>query len=87
MPFNDFIHAIRHLRRRKLYTLIILFSLTVGFTCTNLLLSFLIAETNTDSFHVNKDRTFQLFSEDPFGGKGAIGFIPDFVGDYVNDRY
>ncbi len=87
MHFNDFIHAIRHLRRRKLYTLIIVLSLTIGFTCTNLLLSFIIAETNTDSFHVNRDRTFQLFSDDPFGGKGAIGFIPDYVGDYLNDRY
>jgi putative ABC transport system permease protein len=87
MAINDFIHAIRHLKRRKLYTLIILLSLTIGFTCTNLLLSFIIAETNTDSFHVNRDRTFQLFSDDPFGGKGAIGFIPDYVGDYLNDRY
>src|SRR5258708_12717324 len=87
MHFNDFIHAIRQLRRRNLYPLIIVLSLTIGFTCTNLLLSFIIAETNTDSFHVNRDRTFQLFSDDPFGGKGAIGFIPDYVGDYLNDRY
>jgi len=29
----------------------------------------------------------ELFSDDPFGGKGAIGFIPDYVGDYLNDRY
>jgi len=59
MAINDFIHALRHLKRHKLYTLIIVLSLTIGFTCTNLLLSFIIAETNTDSFHVNRDRTFQ----------------------------
>lgn len=65
MLSNDRKLVIRHLWKRKLYTIIILLSLAIGFTCTNLLICFLIAELNTDSFHLNADRKFQLFSNDP----------------------
>jgi putative ABC transport system permease protein len=79
--------ALRHLWRKKLYTIIILLSLTVGFTCTNLLLSFLIAELNADSFHSKKDRIFQVFSDDPFSGKNKISYIPGMVQQHLTDNY
>jgi putative ABC transport system permease protein len=87
MLLNDLKLAIRHLWRKKLYSTIILSSLAIGFTCTTLLISFLISEIKTDSFHKNKDRLFQLFSNDPFGGGGNIAFIPGTVGDYIGDHY
>ena len=46
--------ALRHLWRRKVYTIVIVLSLAVGFTCTGLLLSFLVSELRTDSFHTKK---------------------------------
>jgi len=49
--------ALRHFSRKRIYSVIIVLSLTAGFACTCLLVSFLIAETNADSFHPNKDRT------------------------------
>jgi len=87
MLHNDLRLALRHLWRRKMYTLIILLSLTIGFTCTALLVSFLIAETNTDSFHANVQRTFQLLSNDPFGGKGNMAYVPDYIPDYLMENY
>lgn len=80
-------HALRHLWRRKVYTFIILLSLTIGFAFTSLLVSFLLAETNTDSFHANVQRTFQLFSNDPFGEGGNIAYIPNYTPDYLQQHY
>ncbi len=85
--FNDLRLAVRHLWRRKIYTLIILLSLIIGFTGSNQLISFLIAEENTDSFHQNRDHTFQVFSNDPWGGKGQVVFIPDQLGSYLQSNY
>jgi len=79
--------ALRHLWRRRLYSAVILLSLTVGFACTNLLMSFLISELNTDSFHKNKERIFQVTSDDPFGGKNSIPFIPGTLQKHLADNY
>lgn len=78
---------LRSLWTRRLYTSVILLSLTVGFVCTNILISFLVFETNTDTFHSKRDRTFQVFSNDPFGGKGLIAYIPDYFYDYLITYY
>jgi len=80
--------AIRHLWRRKLYTSVILLSLTIGFACTNLLLSFLIAELNADSFHQKKERIFQILSDDPFfGGKNSMTYVPGMLLEHLKDNY
>lgn len=79
--------TLRHLWRKKLYSTVIVLSLTIGFACTTLLISFLISEMRTDSFHVNRERTFQLFSDDPFGGTGNIAFIVGRAGNYIADHY
>ena len=83
MLSNDLKFLIRTLWRRKLYSIIIILSLTTGFTCTNLLVSFLVAELNADSFHFDKERKFQLFSNDPFSGTGNIAFIPEQMTEYL----
>lgn len=67
--------------------MIIMLSLVVGFVCSNILISFLIFETNTDKFHSNAEKTFQVFSNDPFGGKRLIPYIPSSFRDYLADTY
>lgn len=78
---------LRGLWTRRLYTSVIFLSLTIGFVCTNILISFLVFETNTDTFHSKQDRLFQVFSNDPFGGKGLIAYIPDYFYDYLTTNY
>lgn len=77
----------RSLWKKRVYSLIILLSLTVGFVCTNILISFLVFENNTDTFHTERERTFQVFSNDPFGGKGLIAYVPNFFFDYLTTNY
>src|SRR5882724_9472015 len=78
---------LRNLWTKRIYTSVILLSLTVGFVCSNILISFLVFETNTDAFHTKEDRTFQVFSNDPFGGKGNLAFIPNSFNDYLTTNY
>ena len=87
MLLHDLSLAIRHLWGRKLYTFIILLSLTIGFASSSLLVSFLISETRSDNFHVNADRVFQVFTDDPFGGEGNIAYVPDYLPDYFKSNF
>lgn len=87
MRLYDFQLALRHLWRRRVYSFVIVLSLAVGFACTALLLSFVVAELRTDSFHVDTSRTFQLFSDDPFEGKGNIAYIPHQTIQYLKSNY
>ena len=87
MSFYALRLALRHIRRRKIYSLVIVLSLAVGFACTALLLSFIVAELRTDSFHAKSSRTFQAFSEDPFEGEGNIAYLPRQTLDYLKANY
>lgn len=78
---------LRNLWTRRVYTSVILLSLTVGFVCANILISFLVFETNTDAFHTKRDRVYQLFSNDPFAGAGRIAFVPSNVPEYLTGNY
>jgi putative ABC transport system permease protein len=86
LPYS-FRLALRHFSRKKVYSSIIVMSLTVGFACTCLLVSFLVAESSVDSFHNKKDNIFQLTSNDPFGGNGRIVFITKPARDYMASGY
>ncbi|HRG09548.1 MAG TPA: FtsX-like permease family protein [Cyclobacteriaceae bacterium] len=77
----------RNLWARKVYTSVILLSLIVGFACANILISFLVFEKSTDSFHTKRDRIFQLFSNDPFGSSGRIAYIPSYLPEYLTSNY
>jgi putative ABC transport system permease protein len=79
--------AFRHLRKRKLYTIVIVASLALGFACTNFLITFVISETQTDNFHPQSDNTYQLFSNDPFGDNGPIAYIPASTRDYIEQNF
>jgi putative ABC transport system permease protein len=82
LPYS-FKLALRHFTRKKIYSLIIVLSLTVGFACTCLLVSFLVGEESADSFHNKKDRLFELASDDPFGDDGRLNYTTERIGDYV----
>jgi putative ABC transport system permease protein len=79
--------VLRNLWTKRIYTSVIVLSLTVGFVCSNIMISFLVFETSTDTFHSKGDRTFQVFSNDPFGGQGDIAYIPGYFHDYLTANY
>ncbi|MBT1705182.1 ABC transporter permease [Chryseosolibacter indicus] len=78
---------LRNLWINRIYSSAILLSLVTGFVCTNILVSFLVFETNTDTFHSKRDRIFQVFSNDPFGGNGRITFVPRYFFEYLTTNY
>jgi putative ABC transport system permease protein len=80
---HSFRLALRHFTRKRIYSSIIVLSLTVGFACTCLLVSFLIGEESVDSFHSKKDRLFELASDDPFGDSGRLNYTTERIGDYM----
>src|ERR1044071_2396830 len=82
LPYS-FRLALRHFTKKRIYSSIIVLSLTVGFACTCLLVSFLIGEENADSFHVKKDRLFELASDDPFGDAGRLNYTTEIIGNYI----
>ncbi|MEI9918872.1 MAG: FtsX-like permease family protein [Bacteroidota bacterium] len=83
LPYS-FRLALRHFSRKRIYSSIIILSLTVGFVCTCLLVSFLIAEENVDSFHAKRERLFELVSDDPFGAsEGRLNYTTVATGNYL----
>ena len=79
--------VLRHLWSKRIYSFVILLSLAVGFVCSNILIAFLVYETNTDKFHAEQERIFQVYSDDPFVGKGRLSFIPKPFSDYTISNY
>jgi putative ABC transport system permease protein len=79
--------ALRHLLKRKLYSIVIIASLALGFACTNFLITFVISETQTDNFHPHSSDTYQLFSNDPFGDNGEIAYIPVATREYIGQYF
>src|SRR6478609_3910776 len=84
---HNLILILRNLWAKRIYTCVILLSLTVGFVCSNILISFLVSETNTDSFHTKRDRIYQIFSNDPFGGNGKIAYLLPSFSEYLATTY
>lgn len=81
--------AFRHFSRKRIYSFIIVSSLTVGFACTCLLVSFLIGEGNVDSFHPRKDRTFVVTTNDPFNDdkSGRTAYTVRYTRDHFITNY
>src|SRR6478735_6825785 len=84
---HNLILILRNLWAKRIYTCVILLSLTVGFVCSNILIAFLVSETNTDSFHIKRDRIYQIFSNDPFGGNGKIAYLLPSFSDYLTTAF
>ncbi len=80
---RELTQAVRHFSKRKVNFTIIVLSLAAGFACSFLLLSFLLSENQVDRFHVRSERTYQVASNNPFGGDGhvvyGIGGLPNFL--------
>lgn len=79
--------TLRNIWAKRVYASVILLSLTIGFVCSSILISFLVFETNTDTFHSKGQRIFQIFSDDPFGGQGRLSYIPGDFYDYLTTNY
>lgn len=77
----------RHLVARKIYSMVILLSLSVGFVCSATLIAFLVYEKGTDAFHDKHERIVQIFSDDPFADNGKISFIIKPFAEYTHSNY
>src|SRR5690606_32049939 len=79
--------AWRNLIRNKRNSIIIITSLVIAFSFTNLLVSFISYEVNTDSFHDKNDRIYRLLSDDPMGSDRKIRSILIETREYVAQNY
>ncbi|CAD5250352.1 MULTISPECIES: ABC transporter permease [unclassified Imperialibacter] len=66
---NFLIVAIRSLGKNRLYSIINISGLSVGFTCSLLILLWVADETSFDSFHPKADRLYQVWGNAEFDGK------------------
>jgi len=79
--------AIRNLLREKQNASIIILSLTISFAFSNILLTFVSFESNTDQFHEKKDKIYRLFSDDPFEDGKKIRYIQGDMSVFLRDNY
>ena len=79
--------AWRNLFRKKQNAFIIILSLTISFAFSNILITFISFESNTDSFHANRDKIYRLFSDDPFEPGKKIRYIQRDMRAFLNDNY
>jgi putative ABC transport system permease protein len=61
---NYIVIAIRNLLRNPVYALINIFGLSIGITCSLLILIFIKNEISYDRFHENKDELYRMVFED-----------------------
>ena len=79
--------AIRNLLRYKLNAFIIILSLTVSFSFSNILLSFVVHELNTDSFHAHKNRIYRLISDDPFEKGKQLRYVTREAANFIQTHF
>jgi hypothetical protein len=82
-----FVLSFRNFFKNKVYSLVIILSLALGFAISNVLIGFTFRELNTDSFHAKKDRIFRLVCEDPFGRDGMMSYMKSPIPEYLEDNY
>lgn len=79
--------ALRNFFSQKQNAFIIILSLTISFAFSNILITFISYEINTDSFHENNERTYRLFSDDPFEQGKKLRYIQREVGQFLSDHF
>lgn len=79
--------AWRNLLKQRLYTSVILLSLSLGLSICNLLVTFVFHELRTDAFHERKDRIFRLLSDDPFEAGGQLLFVLEQAAPHLVNTY
>lgn len=73
--------------RNKMFFLISLLSLTVGIACTNLLITFVIHETNIEQGNPEKEHIFCLRQDDPMNSEIKTLFIAENIPQQLKDKY
>ncbi|MBN2519343.1 MAG: ABC transporter permease [Bacteroidales bacterium] len=63
MIINYFKIVLRNINKHKVYSLINIFGLSIGLTCSMLIIIYVYHELSYDRFHENADRIFRLGSE------------------------
>lgn len=79
--------ALRNFLRQKQNAIIIILSLSISFAFSNILITFISYEINTDSFHEHKDRIYRLHTDDPFEQGKKIRYIQREVGQFLTDHF
>ncbi|MDN5212435.1 ABC transporter permease [Fulvivirgaceae bacterium BMA12] len=79
--------ALRNLLRTKQNAFIIILSLTISFSFSNVLIAFISYESNTDAFHQKQAHIYRLFSDDPFEEGKKIRFIARGASQFLLDRF
>lgn len=79
--------SLRHLWRQKLNSFIIIISLTIAFAFSNTLITFIIHELKTDSFHDQSQTIYRVKSSNPFGEGENISHISNSTIKYISDNY
>lgn len=87
MRINLIKTVFRRLYRQRFYTFIIISSLAIAFSFSNILLAFIIKELKTDTFHQHKNTLYRLQSDDPFEEKGTINYIINKATSYIEDHF
>ena len=79
--------VIRTLLKSKLNAAVIILSLTIGLSFATVLIAFILRETNTDSFHSQRQRIYRLISDDPWESDRTITYIINPASDYLQEYY
>ena len=77
----------RGLCKQRLYAVVIVLSLALGLSFSNILVGFAVREQQTDSFHEKKDRLFRLLSDDPFEQGEQLIFVLEQAAPHLLERY
>lgn len=73
--------------RNKIHFFISLFSLTVGLTCTNLLITFFIHEYNVESSNPNRENIYILRQDSPMEEGEKITFTSGRAANQIKNSY
>ncbi len=79
--------VIRTLLKNKLNASVIILSLTIGLSFATILIAFILRETNTDSFHTQRQQIYRLMSNDPWESGEIMTFIINDASDYLQEYY
>lgn len=81
--------ALRNIKRHKAYSLINIAGLSVGITCSLLVLLFIRFETSYDRYHPNADRIYRVIFESPteFMGTNKQAWTPGPLASALKDEF
>ena len=73
--------------KMKQNAFIIVLSLTISFSITNILITFISFESGTDNFHSEHHSIYRLLSDDPFEPGKTIRYIHGDMKDFLKQNY